>query len=194
MRSNRWARMAVVMLSLVLGACANVVTRVNTGEAVIGERLVVPVDEGWNQLPAQGSGYAALWTIDGLPIDQLTFYVGIKDGAPIAPTPGNSQRPLTFKASMQPHEMVALFESLYTRDGSTFTLERLDAVDFLGQRGWRARFTVVRKFDEVKLGGSLWGTVRDGQLHAMAFLAPSHAFYPRLLPRVEKVASAARLR
>lgn len=180
-------------LILVVAGCASVV-RVGPGEAIVGDRIALPLEAAWNQFPAESPGYAALWTIEGLAIDQLAFYVGIRDGAAIAPQAGQKQRPLNFRAAMQPHEVVGLFEALYTRDGSTFVLDKLEPAPFLGERGWRARYTIVRKFDDVRPSGSAWGAVRDGQLFAITFVAPSLGFYDRLAPRVEKLAAAARLR
>ncbi|MDP1692435.1 MAG: hypothetical protein Q8L49_10895 [Burkholderiaceae bacterium] len=178
-----------------LGACAQV-TKIGPGEAVIAERIGVPVDSGWNQFGGRfgGSNAAALWTSEGLAIDQLNFYVGVKDGDLIAANPGKEQRPLAFKATMQPHELVALFEAFYTRDGSSFKLDKLEATEFLGQRGWRANYTVVRKFDDVKLSGSVWATVRGGELFAMTFSAPAVGFYARQIAKVEKAAAAARFK
>ena len=180
-------------LAALLAGCAQVV-KVSPGEAVIGERIRVPTDAAWNQFAGRfgGSNATALWTRDGLTIDQLNFYVGLKDGELLAANAGKEQRPLVFKATMQPHEVVALFESLYTRDGSSFKLDKLEPTDFLGQRGWRAQYTVVRKIDDVKLGGSVWATVRGGELFALTFTAPSVGFYPRQLAKVEQVAAAAR--
>lgn len=182
-------------LAALLSGCA-VVTKIGPGEAVIAEKVSVPVDSGWNQFAGRfgGSNAAALWTHEGLTIDQLSFYVALKDGEVIAPPVGKDQRPLTFKGTMQPHEVVALFEAFYTRDGSSFKLDKLEPTDFLGQRGWRANYTVLRKVDEVKLAGSVWATVRAGELYAITYTAPSIGFYPRQLPRVEKVASAARFK
>ena len=182
-------------LALLLVGCAQV-TKIGPGEAVIAEKIGVPVDSGWNQFGGQfgGSHAAALWTTEGLTIDQLNFFVGVKDGALIAANPGKEQRPLAFKASMQPHEVVALFEAFYTRDGSSFKLDKLEVTDFLGQRGWRAQYTVVRKIDDVKLSGSAWATVRSGELFALTFTSPSIGFYPRQIAKVEKAALAARFK
>lgn len=179
----------------VLAGCANV-AKVGAGDAVIAERLVVPSDAAWNQFnPPFVQGKAvAMWTQEGLTIDQLNFYAGLKDGEELAAAQTKEQRALVFKAAMQPHEVVALFESLYTRDGSSFTLDKLEPAQFLGQRGWRAQFTVVRKFDEVRLSGSAWGTVRNGELYAMTFSAPAAGFHARLAPRVEKLALNARFK
>lgn len=189
-----------ILLAIVFAAtmqgCA-IVTKVEPGTATVGDRMTVPVDVAWNQLGGQFSGTsssAAVWTREGLPIDQVVYFVGIKDGAQMANVAGKEQRPIVFKAAMQPHEAVALFEALYTRDGSTFQLDKLQATDFLGQKGWRADFTVVRKADEVKLKGSVWGAVRSGELFAINFHAPALSYHARLAPRVEKLAAAARVK
>jgi hypothetical protein len=186
--------LALATAALLSGCAA--VTKVGPGDTLIGERIAVPTDAAWNQLKppfAQGKA-SAMWTQEGITIDQLNFYVGLRDGDELAPTMSKDQRPLAFKAAMQPHEIVALFESFYSRDGSSFKLDKLEPTDFLGQRGWRANFTVVRKFDEVRLAGTAWGTVRNGELYAMTFSAPAVGFGPRLAPKVEKLASAARFK
>ncbi len=187
--------LALLAAAALLAGCAAGVTKIAAGEAVVGERMGVPVDAAWNQLEGRVSGTvsAALWTTEGLPVDQLNFYVGLKDGTTLAQNTAKEQRPIAFKTGMQPHEVVALFESLYTRDGSTFKLDRLDAATFLGERGWRAQFTVVRKFDEVRLTGSAWGTVRNGELFAITFTAPALVFYPRQIGKIEQIAASARL-
>lgn len=192
---NKLFVVVLAIVALALAGCAQVV-RVNPGEAVIAERIGVPTDAAWNQFGGQfgGSNAAALWTREGLTIDQLNFYVGLKDGDLLAANPGKDRRPLAFKATMQPHEVVALFEALYTRDGSSFKLDKLAATDFLGQPGWRAQYTVVRKFDDVKLTGSAWATVRNAELFAMTFTAPSVGFYARQIAKVEQVATAARFK
>jgi hypothetical protein len=189
--------LSFVFVAALLAGCAGpAVVKVGQGEAIVGERLLVPSDAAWNQLrgATSGTNSAAVWTTEGLAIDQLNFYVGVKDGEALAPSNNKEQRPLNFKTAMQGHELAALFEALHTRDGSSYKLDRLEPTTFLSQRGWRVQFTLVRKFDDVKLAGSVWATVRDGQLFAITFAAPALAFYPRLAPKVEQVANAARLK
>lgn len=187
-------RHVLLLSTLVLGGCA-AATKVAVGDAVVGDRLIVPVDSEWNQLSGNLSGgrAAAVWTIEGLPIDQIAFFVGIANGSELA-APGRDKRPLVFRATMQPDEVAALFEAFYTRDGSAYKLDRLEPTAFIGERGLRAQFTLVRKEDDVRCSGTLWAAVRKGELHAMAFVAPTIVFYPRLVGRVEKIAGAARLR
>lgn len=190
-------KFVILVFVALMAGCAVVEKVERGGTATIGDRLSVPTDAAWNQLRGNFSGTnsAAVWTTEGLFIDQLNFYTGLKDGDALAASaPGSNQRPLNFRASMQGHEIAALFEAMYTRDGSRYQLDKLEPVSFLGQSGWRARFTLVRKFDDVKLTGSVWATVRDGQLYAITFVAPALAFYPRLAPMAEQVASAARFK
>jgi hypothetical protein len=180
----------VMVAALLLGACANVV-KVPTGDVRVGDRITMTLDSAWNEIKLPGSD-AVQWTQDGLPLDVLQWWVGIRDGQLLAPAP-SSQRPLTFRAGMTPHEVASLFEGLFARDGSTVKLDRLAPADFLGGKGLRFEFTVVRKADEVTISGVGWALVKDGQLHAMTYTAPRLGFFPAHLPKVEQVARAARL-
>jgi hypothetical protein len=137
-----------------------------------------------------------LWTNEGFTVDALQFYVGLKDGELIAPTPKEpkGQRDLAFKSGMQAAEIVALFQSLWTRDGSAFTLDKLEPAPFVGEQGFRFEYTLVRKLDEVRLQGVAWGAVRQGELFAITYAAPRLAFFPRYKAQVEAIAASARVR
>lgn len=188
--------LALVAVGLALAGCANL-AHVPPGETIVASRVVVQVDGAWNQLPNMNApAHRTAWTLDGQALDLLEFRVGVKDGELLAAAPPNAKdaRPLVFRATMQPHEIVGLFEGLFARGGSTFTLERLEPAPFLGGQGFRFQFSVLRKGDEVRLAGTGWALVQDGQLHAMTFVAPRLGFYPRHIPRVEAMARSARLR
>jgi hypothetical protein len=185
--------LASLVLAAVLAGCANVV-KVGPGDTVVADRIALKIDGAWNQLNLPGRTTAATWTQDGITLDLLEFYVGLKDGQALGAAAAKEQRPLTFKAAMQPHEIVSLFQGLYTRDGSSFTLDRLEPAEFLGGSGFRFRYTVVRKADDVKVSGVAWGAVRNNELHAMTFTAPRAGFFGRHEKRVEEIAKSARLR
>lgn len=179
----------------VLAGCAQV-TAVATGETVVADRLVVQVPTPWNQFASGLGDNRPTWTLEGVAVDALRFYVGIKDGELIAPTPGSPSgvRPLAFKSTMGTTEIVDLFQALWTRDGSVFTLDRVGPAEFAGGPGFRFEYTLVRKQDEVRLGGVAWGTVRDGQLHLVVYTAPRLGFFARGLPGAEAVVKSVRLR
>lgn len=174
--------------------CAQM-ANVATGEVVLKDRLAVQVDRPWNQFERGLADNTMTWTRDGVTVDSLRFYIGVKDGELIAPTPAEpkGQRPLAFKASMQAAEVVELFEGLYSRGGSSFKLEKLSPDTFVGTPGFRFEFSALRKADDVRLRGVGWGAVRNGELFAITFTAPRLAFFPQHAPSAEAVARSARV-
>lgn len=179
---------------LLIGGCATV-TKVERGDQSV-DRLAVKLEGPWNRFEGIAGFPVPTWTMEGIWVDRLQFFVGVKDGAPLVPQsgPDAQKRPLTFRASMQPHEVVALFQTLLTRDGSTFTLDKLDPATFLGGPGMRFEFSVVRRVDEVRLSGFGYARVVNGELHAIVYQAPRLGFYPRHQPQVEKMAQTAMLK
>lgn len=185
---------ALLLVAFMAGCAA--VSKVETGNVVVRDRLVVSVDSAWNKFERGPSDNVPTWTIEGITIDALQFFVGIKDGQVIAPTPsaGKQVQPLVFKSSMQPAEVVSLFEGLFTRDGSTFTVEKLEPADFLDGQGFRVEYAMVRKRDDVRLRGFAYGAIRQGELFVVNYMAPRLGFYPKYAPRVESMIRTARVK
>jgi hypothetical protein len=182
-------------LALLVAGCAQV-TKVSTGTVTVRERLIVDVPDTWNQFERGLNPLVSTWTNEGLFVDALQFYVGIKDGELIAPTPSEPKgtAPLIFRSSMQGREVAALVQGWWTRDGSTFTLERIEPQAFLGGPGFRFEYSVLRKIDDVRLKGVAWGAVRNGELFMLNFSAPGLSFFGRYQQRAEAIAKSARLR
>jgi hypothetical protein len=183
--------LALFMLVVLVG-CAAPPVKVEPGEAVVG-KMALSIDSAWNHLPAIDRPWT-LWTLDGVVIDELRFWPGLKDGEALTPATHRDQRPLNFKRTMQAHELVALFASLHARERCTFTLEALEPAEFVGVKGLRFRYSLERYHDHVKLSGVGWAAVRDGELYAMTFTAPRLGFFARHEKRVEQIAKSARLK
>jgi hypothetical protein len=183
-------------LSLALLAGCAQVSKIDSGAVVVRERLVVDLAEPWNQFERGLNPMAASWTHEGLFVDTLQFYVGIKDGGLIAPTPSEPKgvAPLAFKASMQPAEVAALFQNLWARDGSAFAVDRIEPHGWLGGDGFRVDYSVVRRADDVRLLGVAWGAVRNGELFVISYTAPKLTFFARFRPQAEAIAKSARLK
>jgi len=192
MTIRRWA--AVTFLAIVAG-CAQV-SQVPSGETVVGERMSVQVAVPWNRFERSVGDDRPTWTLEGMAVDTLKFYVGVKDGELVAPTPPQPKgvKPLPFKATMGAGEVVELFQSLWTRDGSTFALERVQPGQFAGGAGFRFDFELVRKRDDVRLRGIAWGAVRNGELHMIVYTAPRLGFFARGVGGAEAIAQSARIR
>jgi hypothetical protein len=165
-----------------------------SGEQVVGDRLTVTLDGAWNHIYVPGQT-AEHWTMEGLPIDDLQIYSGIKDGQAIHPVvSGSSAKPFVFHSAMQPDEIVSLFEGMLTRDGSTFQLVKSEPAMFGGAKGYHFEFKVVRKVDSVELSGVGYGAVSNGELFSMVYIAPRMTFFGRYQGRVDNIAHGARIK
>ena len=182
----------MLILAGVLAACATA-TKMDTGEQAIGERMFVTLEGPWNQLNMPGLAPAQVWTMEGLPIDRLLLYSGIKNEDKVAPA-GGAGKDFVFRSSMQPDEIVALFEGMLTRDGSQFRLVKLEPSSFAGDKGFRFDYSLVRRGDNAQLSGVGFATVNKGELFALLYHAPRLTFFPRHQPRVEQIARSARVK
>lgn len=184
--------LTAILLAFLAG-CASV-SKVDTGEQAIGERMLVTLDGAWNHVSAPGMGPAQVWTMEGLPVDQLLVYSGIKNEELVHAAGGGNQKNFAFRSSMQPDEVVAMFEGMLTRDGSQFRLLKLEPAAFGGEKGFRFEYSVIRRVDNAVLSGVGFGAVSKGELFALLYVAPRLAFFPRHRPRVEQIARSARLK
>jgi hypothetical protein len=183
------------MLAGVLAACVTV-SKIDTGEQTIGERMLVTLEGPWNQVNTPAMEPAKVWTMEGLPLDQLLVYSGIKNDEKVSgPAPGAAARKdFVFRSSMQPDEVVTMFEGMLTRDGSQFKLVKLEPASFGGEKGFRFEYSIVRRGDNAQLSGVGFGAVSKGELFALLYHAPRLTFFPRHQPRVEQIARSARLK
>jgi len=187
---------STLILASVLAGCAQV-SQVPSGEVVVRSKMAVTIDQPWNQFERSPAGdNHPTWTVDGVTVDSLKFYVALADGELIAPTPNEpkGQRALTFKSAMTQQEVLGLFERLYTRSGSTFELERVAPHNFMSRNGFKADWNGVRKTDNVRLKGVIWACVHNGELYAITYTAPSLAFFSKNHGAVEKIVASARVR
>lgn len=185
-------KLLIALVFPVLAGCASV-AKVDSGPKSLGERMSVSLDGAWNHVSAPGMGPAQVWTMEGLPIDQLLVYSGIKDGEAIHASGGGPRKDFAFRAGMQPDQLVAMFEGMLTRDGSSFRLVKLEPSAFGGQKGLRFEYALVRRVDGVQLSGVGFAAVSKGELFALLYQAPRMTFFPRHRDKVEGIARSARV-
>lgn len=191
-------KILAIFLMLLLAGCINIVKV--EGDQVINNKLAVKLPHAWNKLPAFSQPYET-WTLDGMGLDELRFWAGFKPGQALMTIPPGTvplgqkaPRVPTYTAGMQPDQLVSLFETLYSADGSTVKIQRIDAVPFAGEKGLRFEFSVTRKTDDLLLSGVGWVAVREGDLYAATFVAPQLSFFRRLYPKAESIIATARIK
>ena len=184
--------------ALLLAACATVkppeVVQMGPGPQSVSDKLELQLEGPWNRFNKTSSDAIPTWTVEGFAVDRLQFFVAIKDGADIVKRDATKQSPLTFHSGMQPQEVVALFQGMLTARGSTFTLEKLEPVAFLGEDGFRFRYSLKRRGDDVRLAGVGYGAIHQGELTVILYSAPRLGFFPRYEAQIEKMALSARLK
>jgi hypothetical protein len=196
MRNTRNIGIVAGLLALlVIAGCASrVMVEKVGGEQKMGERLSVQIDGPWNRISAPNMGPAQIWTMEGLAVDQLLLYPGLKDGEAIHAVARNSRfKSFLFRSVMQPDEIVSLFEGMLTRDGSRFTLVKLEPSNFATGKGFRFEFELVRRVNNLRVSGVGYGAVSKGELFSMLYVAPRMTFYPRHIAQVEKISATARI-
>lgn len=187
-------RILIAAMVAALAGCASV-AKMESGEQTVGGRLVVSLEGAWNHVSGPGIGPAHTWTMEGLPVDQLLIYAGVKDGELVhQPDSSGKRKNFSFRASMQPEEVVAMFEGMMTRDGSVFKLTKLEPMSFGGHKGFRFEFGLTRQVDNVQLSGVGFGAVAKGELFAMLYAAPQLGFFARHQRSVEQMARSAKLK
>jgi hypothetical protein len=187
-------------LALLLAACASI-AKVE-GDQVVNGKLVVSVPAAWNKVtdPWEAEPYD-IWTQEGIPLDHLRLWAGVKSGKTLVAKPivlfrapgEKDPRYPTFTAGLPPDKLVSLFETLYANEG-TVTVTRVEPTVFAGEKGVRFEFTLARRADDVMLKGVGWVAVYKDELFAATFAAPRLAFFARLLPMAEAVVKSARIR
>jgi hypothetical protein len=177
------------------------------GEQAVQGKLVVTVSEAWNKVHDPGDiDPFETWTREGLPLDHLRFWGGLKAGDALMTRPmvylrnedQRRQRVPTFRAGLPPEKLVSLFEELYANSGAV-TVTKMDPVVFAGRKGVRFEFTLARRADDLTMRGVGWVAVKPDaangdELYAATFVAPKLAFFDRLLPSAEAVVKTARIR
>jgi hypothetical protein len=181
-------------ISLLVG-CAGL-SKIDKGEIDVKDNFTVKVDQPWNRFSYALGSKAISWTQDGLYVDRLQFYVGVEDDSEIENSMSGSkeQRPLKFKKTMSTHELAQVFQNVLTRDGSVFNLTKLDPAMFLGVSGFRMEYGLVRKDDDVRMRGLVYGCIKQNKLYLMHYTAPRLVFYERHIASVESMAASARLK
>jgi hypothetical protein len=198
-------RVLALLLALLLAACANV-SRMH-GEQVVNDRLAVHLTDAWNKVsdPWEVDPYDT-WTQEGIPLDHLRLWGGVRPGQPLMTKPAvfsraedaKDRRVPTFRLGLPPERLVSLFEELYATAGAV-TVTRMEPAIFAGQKGVRFEFTLARRSDDLDMQGVGWVAVRQDatwgeELYAATFVAPRLSFFQRLLPMAEAVVKSARIR
>jgi hypothetical protein len=166
----------------------------NVAVAVARSNLVVTPDRAWNR-GARPGRLSEAWTLDGLSINELTFYGGIVEGKTLFREVDKINAPLPkFSKTMLAPDVASMMESSY-RIALQTPLMQVDTIEpatFAGAQGFK--FTYHFTFaDEVKRLGVARGAIIDGKLYMVTYEAPGIHYFGRDLEGFTKIADSAKL-
>lgn len=163
-----------------------------TPVAVARSTLTVKPDKAWNKVGRPGR-LSESWTLDGLSLNDLTFYGGIVDGKTLFREVDKVNAPLPrFSKTMLAPDIVQLFESSYRIALNTplIKIESIEPSTFAGAAGFRFTYSFSAQ-DEVKRKGEGQGAIIADRLYMVTFEAPVIHYYDRDVASARTIAGSA---
>jgi hypothetical protein len=158
----------------------------------LGLSVVPPND--WNRLGAKIGRNAESWTLDGLSLNDLSFYAGIEDGRTLFREVDKRNRPLPkFSSKMLLPDIVQMFEGSYRIASGTslFSIGNVEPATFAGQPGVRFSYSFVQQDEEVKRNGEATGAIINGKLYLITYEAPAIYYFDRDVAAYRKLVETA---
>ena len=156
---------------------------------------VTPQSE-WNRLGKRIGRNAESWTLDGLSLNDLSFYGGIEAGMPLFREVDKANRPLPhFSTTMLAPDIAQLFEGSYriANETSLMTIDAIEPARFAGHDGFHFTYNFPLQSDEVVRKGEAIGAVVNNRLYMITFEAPEIFYFARDVERFRSIAATAKL-
>ncbi len=148
----------------------------------------------WNKVPKMPGALAEeeRWTLNGLPLDSVTFISGVEEGKKIAKQRKKEDRQIPpFSATMTPPELVSLIETYYAIAGAiNYQTTGVAPAEFLGGSGMQIDYQFTGA-DDVKRKGRTMLVVVTDKLYLMSALGAELHYYDAILPEFELMARSA---
>ena len=164
--------------------------------AVAKSPLTVTPSVDWNRLGARPGHNAESWTLDGLTLNDVTFYGGIADNTTLFRDAKKKTDPLPrFSKTMLAPDIAQLFESSYrvSIGTSLMSIDSIEPATFAGRPGFHFSYTFVIQGEEVRRKGEANGAVIDGKLYLITFEAPVIHYYDATKDAAKAIVDSARL-
>lgn len=160
----------------------------------LGLNVTPPND--WNRLGSKIGRNAESWTLDGLSLNDLSFYAGIEDGRALFREVDKKNRPLPkFSSKMLLPDIVQMFEGSYRVAAGTslFSIGIVEPTSFAGHPGVRFAYSFIQQDEEVKRNGEATGAIINGKLYLITFEAPSIYYFDRDIDAYRRLVASAKV-
>lgn len=156
---------------------------------------VVPGND-WNKASARPSKKGEMWTLDGLSLNELSFFAAILPGEPLLKERQKKDKPLPrFSAQMLAPDIVQMFEATtrITLGTSLFEVDGVEPATLAGHQGVRFTYHYAVQGDELRRNGEARAAVIDGKLYLINFQAPAIHYFDANIGEVRKIMDSATL-
>jgi len=139
---------------------------------------VTPKQE-WNRWSRRPSKKSEIWTIDGMSLNELSFYGGIVTGDTLFKDRNKKTKPLPkFDSNMLIPDITQWFEASHriVLDTALFEIDSIKPFEFAGNPGFQFTYHYVVK-DELNRKGEAVGAMIDGKLYLINYTAPEIHFF-----------------
>jgi len=193
--SLRLLRLGLLAAALAVAACEPYKV-VATGAQSIGPDMTVSKTKAWVQIlpPHAPKGPDQVWTLDGLGLNALMIYGGVKDGQTLLKVQGEKkEQPPAFTSGMDGLELQELVGATISRalaGGVAVEPLSLTPATFMGAPGFATEFAFPNT-DGLDMRGYAEGANIDGKLYLLLFVAPRIHYYAKDLEEVRAIAHSA---
>ncbi len=166
----------------------------NTPVLVGKSTLQITPSQDWNKLGGRVGRNAESWTMDGLRLNDMTFYGGIADNTTLFREIDKKNAPLPrFSATMLLPDVAQLFEGSYrvANGTSLMAIDSIEPATFAGQPGFRFTYNFTIQNEEVKRLGEARGAIINGKLYMITYEAPVIHYFGKDLEAFRKIATSA---
>jgi hypothetical protein len=150
--------------------------------AVAKSSMTVMPGQNWNRWSARPSQKGELWTIDGLSLNELSFFAAVSSGEPIYRERNKKDQPLPkFKSDMLPTDLVELFEASnrIVLQTPLFTIDNVEPTKLSGKDAVRFSYHYTVEGDQLTRKGEGVTANIGGKLYLVNFVAPEIHYYDR---------------
>lgn len=164
--------------------------------AVAKSGLTVAPSQPWNRLGGRVGRNAESWTLDGLTLNDVTFYGGIANDQTLFREVDKKDRPLPrFSSTMLIPDVAQLFEASYRVANATslMAIDSIEPASFAGNPGFRFTYNFTIQNEEVKRLGEARGAIVGGKLYMVTYEAPVIHYFDRDVAAFRKIADSARI-
>jgi hypothetical protein len=186
--------LCAALVAVVLTGCVGY-KAVEAMKAVkVGDDITVDPQIQWANAVNIPGVSGIVWTVDGFGLDELRFYTGIADKAPLMAIPGIARKDMgVYNTTMLPDDVMELISSTLGKAGNQqLHTENLRPTPFGRLTGFRfdLAFTTM---DGLQMKGEALFAQRRKKLDVLLYVAPAEFYYDRYADTVERIFSSVKV-